>query len=183
MPTLQEKNKAIVQKYFEEYWGKGNVDIVDEVCADNFVIDYPMHGPRRGKTAAKKMLLEFREVIYPHLGNISPLTLATAKAFPNLSFHAYKFPLIAEGDYVVGRWIGGGRHTGAAFDDLAVGKLDQPNTGKEVYFSGTTIFTLKDGLIVDEIGEEQALTALQQLALVPPPNPGKEVSEDFPADP
>jgi hypothetical protein len=62
MATLQEKNKAVVQKYFEEYWGKGNVNIVDEVCADNFVIDYPMHGPRRGKEAAKKMLLEFREV-------------------------------------------------------------------------------------------------------------------------
>lgn len=62
MSTPQEKNKAVVQKYFEEYWGKGNVDIVDEVCADNFVIDYPMHGPRRGKEAAKKMLLEFREV-------------------------------------------------------------------------------------------------------------------------
>ena len=52
----------MVQKYFLEYWGKGNVDVVDEVCADNFVIDYPMHGPRRGKEAAKKMLLEFREV-------------------------------------------------------------------------------------------------------------------------
>lgn len=62
MTTLQEKNKMVVQKYFEDYWGKGNVDVVDEVCADNFVIDYPMHGPRRGKEAAKKMLLEFREV-------------------------------------------------------------------------------------------------------------------------
>lgn len=52
----------MVQKYFEEYRGKGNVDVVDEVCADNFVIDYPMHRPRRGKEAAKKMLLELREV-------------------------------------------------------------------------------------------------------------------------
>lgn len=52
----------MVQKYFEEYWGKGNVDVVDKVYADTFVIDYPMHGPRRGKEAAKKMLLEFREV-------------------------------------------------------------------------------------------------------------------------
>lgn len=76
---------------------------------------------------------------------------------------------------MVGRWIGGGKHTGREFDDLAVGKLDKPNTGREVYFSGTTIFTLKNGKIVDEIGEEQALTALQQLGLVPPPNPGKEI--------
>lgn len=79
---------------------------------------------------------------------------------------------------MVGRWIGGGKHTGVAFDDLAVGKLDKPNTGKGVYFSGTTIFTLKNGKIVDEIGEEQALTALQQLGLVSPPNPGKEIQYD-----
>lgn len=26
---------------------------------------------------------------------------------------------------MVGCWIGGGRHTGGAFDDLAVGKLDK----------------------------------------------------------
>lgn len=79
---------------------------------------------------------------------------------------------------MVGRWIGGGKHTGVAFDDLAVGKLDKPNTGKEVYFSGTTIFTLQNGKIVDEIGEEQALTALQQLGLVSCPNPGKEIRYD-----
>lgn len=76
---------------------------------------------------------------------------------------------------MVGRWIGGGTHTGGAFDDLAVGALERPNTGKKIYFSGTTIFTLKDGLIVDETGEESALTALQQLGLVQEPNPGKEV--------
>jgi hypothetical protein len=49
------------------------------------------------------------------------------------------------------------------------------NTSKEMYFSGTTIFTLKDGKIVEEVGEEGALTALQQLGLVAQPNPGKEI--------
>lgn len=76
---------------------------------------------------------------------------------------------------MVGRWIGGGTHTGVAFDDLAVGALDRPNTGKKIYLCGTTIFTLKGGLIVDETGEEGALTALQQPGLVKQPNPGKEV--------
>ncbi|KAK5798653.1 hypothetical protein VI817_004943 [Penicillium citrinum] len=75
-------------------------------------------------------------------------------------------------------WIGGGKHNGRAFDDLAVGKLDKSNTGKEVHVSGTTIFILKNGKIVDEIGEEQALTALQKLGLLPPPNPGKEIRYD-----
>lgn len=47
------------QKYFKEYWGKGNADVVDEVCAGNFIIDHPMYGPGRGKRATNTMLLEF----------------------------------------------------------------------------------------------------------------------------
>ncbi|KAF9638081.1 hypothetical protein BFW01_g8978 [Lasiodiplodia theobromae] len=158
MPTDEEtKNLAIVTEYFTEYWGKANPSIVDKHCADNFVINYPMHGPRHGREAAKRMLAEFKE------------------AFPDISFHAYQHPLIASGPYVIGRWIGGGTHTGVAFSDLPVGALDKANTGKRMYFSGITIFTLRDGKIVDETGEEGALTALQGLGLVAPPNSGKEV--------
>jgi predicted ester cyclase len=76
------------------------------------------------------------------------------------------FPLIAENDYVVARWFGGGKHTGKACFDLPIGSLPQPNSGKEMRFSGTTVFTLRDGKIVEEIGEESALSALQQLGLI-----------------
>jgi predicted ester cyclase len=86
--------------------------------------------------------------------------------------------MIAEGDYVAARWIGGGTHTGVAFDDLAVGRLATPNTGKKIYFSGFTIFTLKAGKITREIAEEGGLTVLQQLGLVPQPNAGKEIKYD-----
>jgi hypothetical protein len=41
-----------------------------------------------------------------------------------------------------------------------------------MYLSGMTIFTLKDGKIVKEIGEEGALTGLQQLELLPEPAGG-----------
>jgi hypothetical protein len=37
-------------------------------------------------------------------------------------------------------------------------------------FTGTTVFKIVDGKIVEEIGEEGALTALQQLGLVPDGN-------------
>lgn len=79
--------------------------------------------------------------------------------------------MIAENEYVVTRWIGGGKHTGVSFDDLPMGKLDSSNTGKEIQFSGTTIYTLREGKIVEEIGEEGALTALQQLGIVTSPDP------------
>lgn len=95
-----------------------------------------------------------------------------SKAFPNVTFRPYgPIPMIAEKDYVVTRWIGGGKHTGVAFDDLPAGQLATPNTGKIIHFSGTTIFTVKDGKITEELGEEGALTALQQLGIIDPPNP------------
>ncbi len=89
------------------------------------------------------------------------------KAFPDISFKLLSpFPLIAEGDFVVARWFGGGIHTGEAFFDLPFGNLPSPNSGKEMRFSGTTIFKLRDGKIVEEIGEESALVATQQLGLL-----------------
>ena len=60
--SVQEKNKQIVARYSEEFWGKCNPNIVDELCSDDFLSNYPMHGPRRGKQAAKQMLVEFKEV-------------------------------------------------------------------------------------------------------------------------
>ena len=80
---------------------------------------------------------------------------------------------------MAGRWVGGGKHTGTAFDDFVIGTLDKPNTGKEIHFSGTTIFTLKNGKILREIGEEGGLTALGQLGFLPPPNKGMKVFYDI----
>ena len=51
-------------------------------------------------------------------------------AFPSLAFGGTA-DLIAEGDYVVGQWVGGGTQTGDAFDDMPIGKLDAA-TGKSM---------------------------------------------------
>ena len=60
--SAQEKNKEVIAKYFTEYWGKLNPGIVDELCSDDFMISYPMHGPKYGKEAAKQMLVDFKAV-------------------------------------------------------------------------------------------------------------------------
>jgi predicted ester cyclase len=73
--------------------------------------------------------------------------------------------LIAEGDYVVGQWKGGGTHTGDAFDDMPVGALPA-RTGKVMRFTGTTVLKVENGLITEEIGLDDGLTALQQLRLI-----------------
>ncbi len=86
-------------RWLTEYWGKGNPEIVDELGADDLVFSYPLHGElHHGLEPVKEMLTGFVE------------------AFPDLSFDVVG-DLVAEGDYMVGRWEGGGTHTGPAFSD------------------------------------------------------------------
>src|SRR5207244_11524321 len=104
------------------------------------------HGPRRGRDVVKKMMTEFRQ------------------AFPDLNFWGVG-DLIAEGDYVVGRWDGGGTHTGPAFDDLPVGALPAAS-GRKMRFTGTTVCRIVDGKIAAAIAGGGALNALPQLKLL-----------------
>ena len=86
------------------------------------------------------------------------------EAFPDLNFWGAA-DLIAEGDYVVGRWEGGGTHTGPAFSDFLVGSLPAA-TGRKMRFTGTTVLRIENGKIVEEIGLDDGVTALQQLGLM-----------------
>ena len=66
---------------------------------------------------------------------------------------------------MVGRWEGGGIHTGPAFRDFLLGALPAA-TGRTMHFTGTTVLRLTDGQIVEEIGLDDGVTALQQLGLI-----------------
>jgi predicted ester cyclase len=85
-------------------------------------------------------------------------------AFPDLNFWGTA-DLIAEGDYVVGQWEGGGTHTGPAFRDFLAGSLPA-NTGRKMHFTGVTVLKLKDGKILEEIGLDDGVKALVQLKLL-----------------
>ena len=87
-------------------------------------------------------------------------------AFPDLAFGATA-ELIAEGEYVVGQWVGGGTQTGDAFDDMPIGSLPA-GSGKTMRFTGTTVLKVENGLITEEIGLDDGVTVLQQLGLIKP---------------
>lgn len=86
------------------------------------------------------------------------------EAFPDLGF-AGAADLIAEGDYVVGRWAGGGTHTGPAFSDFLIGSLPAAS-GRKMQFTGTTVLRIVNGKIAEEIGLDDGVTALKQLGLI-----------------
>ena len=142
-----EDNKTIVGRWFTDFWGATcNLGIVDELAAPDMLLQYSLHAPRRGHDDIKAFMAGFRE------------------AFPDLRFSGAA-DLIAEGDYVVGRWEGGGTHSGPAFSDFLIGS--QPAaTGRKMHFTGTTVLRLQDGKIAEEIGLDDGVTALQQLGLM-----------------
>jgi len=142
-----ENNKAIVGRWFTEFWGKDcNLGVVDALAAQDMLLQYSLHEPRRGREDIKAFMKGFRA------------------AFPNLNFWGTA-DLIAEGEYVVGRWEGGGTHTGPAFNDFQDGSLPAA-TGRKMHFTGTTVLRVRDGQILEEIGLDDGVTALQQLGLI-----------------
>jgi predicted ester cyclase len=145
--SKQDDNKAVVGRWFTEFWGKTvNLGVIDEIGAPDMLLKYSLHEPRRGHADIRAFMSDFRA------------------AFPDLNFWGTA-DLIAEGDYVVGQWEGGGTHTGQAFNDFLVGGLPAA-TGRKMHFTGTTVLKVVDGKIVEEIGLDDGVTALTQLGLL-----------------
>lgn len=145
--SKEDDNKAVVVRWFTDFWGeKVDLDVVDAIAAPDMLLQYSLHEPRRGRADIKAFMTDFRA------------------AFPDLQFGATA-DLIAEGDYVVGQWQGGGTHTGPAFGDFLAGALPAA-TGRRMFFTGTTVLKVVRGKIVEEIGLDDGVTALTQLGLL-----------------
>jgi predicted ester cyclase len=146
--SQETENKAIVGRWFTEFWGPNyNPDVIDELAAPDIRFEYSMHAPLRGRDQVREFARKFRA------------------AFPDLGFGGTA-DLIADGDYVVGQWKGGGTQTGDAFDDLPSAPY-RPEPGKTMDFTGTTVLKVENGLITEEIGLDDGVTVLKQLGLIP----------------
>ncbi len=144
-----EDNKAIVGRWFSEFWGADfNPAVIDELAAPDIRFEYSLHTPCRGRDEVRAFATTFRA------------------AFPDLAFGGTA-ELIGDGDFVVGQWIGGGTHTGDAFDDMPIGGLPA-GSGKTMRFTGISILRVQDGLITEELGLDDGVTVLDQLGLIKP---------------
>ncbi len=136
-----EDNKAIARRFIQ-VWGKGSLDIIDELAAPNISVFYSIvpetiHGPE----AFKQVLMMMRS------------------GLPDVDISVEEE--IAEGDKVVVRWMMRGTH----MSEL----MGIPPTGKQMTWTGITIYRLADGKIVEEKGEEDSLGLMQQLGAIPAP--------------
>lgn len=135
-----EQNKAIVRRYREAH-NTNQLDQLDEIVDANLISHNLLPGLPPGLEGGKMA----------HMGGVA----SSRPAGQNWS-------LIAEGDKVVERWTQTGTYTGASF-------MGAPVNGKRFSMSGTSIYRIANGKIVEHWGEMDFLGLLQQLGLAPAP--------------
>ena len=84
-----EQNKALVNRFVDEFWSRGNLAAADELMTPDAVIHQPEVGGVTGLKAFNTMI---------------------RAAFPD--WYSTPEELIAEGDQVAERWTGRGTHRG-----------------------------------------------------------------------
>src|SRR5881392_160699 len=135
--SLQEENKAIARRAFEEILSHGRFELAEELYAK----DFANHGIHRtvGLEEDQAALKGWHQ------------------AFPDVVIVPEK--LIAEGDLVTVYWIARGTNTGRG--------NGLPATGKKVEQAGITIWRIVDGKIKEEWSAFDQLSMMQQLGLLP----------------
>ncbi len=133
---MSEKNKAIIRRVFEELLNQGDMSVIDEIDAPNFVWRGPGGQEVKGPEAHKQLAGSF------------------LKAFPDLHFTVED--MIAEGDKVVVRWTMRGTHQG----DL----MGIAPTGKQVTLPGILISRIAEGRVVEDWDSFDRLDMMQQLS-------------------
>ncbi len=135
-----EQNKEMVQKTVEEIWNKGNLNLIEDLVSDDFVIhlsrpDEEIRGPE----------------------NIKQFYSELHKAFPDIHFKI--IDQVAEDNKVVTHWSATGTHK-ADYKGI-------PATGNKISFTAMDIDKISDGKFVECWTNTDDLTLMQQLGVVP----------------
>lgn len=140
-PRQISENEKIVSRAFSEVLGEGNVDVIEELYAEEFA----HHGGIGGDLSGTDEFRGWIEQI--HVG------------FPDLEVtEEFSF---SDGDLVASRVTYAGTHEGEF--------VGIPATGEHVEVTGTTINRVRDGKIVESWPETDALGILRQVGAVDAP--------------
>src|SRR5215212_5101567 len=121
--SVEENNKALVRKFFEEVWSKGNVAAVHEFLAPDFVVHDTLPREEGGTEDYKRAVAE--------------------QIVASSDFHVSIEEQIAEGDKVVTRHVDSGTHDQEEFEGFAP-------SGARITMENITINRVVEGKIVQE---------------------------------
>lgn len=136
--TQAERNKALVRRFYEEI-DKGNIGILDELVAEDY-IDHnppPFPGLAPGREGLKQSFRTFQEA--------TPGTHRIEEQ-------------IAEGDKVVTRLTSTGKHEG----DLP----GAPRTGNDLKMTSITIHRIAGGKLAEKWSEKDVFGFLHQIGVL-----------------
>jgi steroid delta-isomerase-like uncharacterized protein len=135
MSDQLEASKRVI----EEAFNRGNMDVIDEVCADGFVGHDPMSGDQ-DREASKASMSMYRA------------------AFPDLHFTIED--AFEAGDKVVIRWTGEG-----TFENELMGMQPTHEKGQPVH--GIVIDRFESGKIAESWNQWDTLTFMRDIGAVP----------------
>jgi steroid delta-isomerase-like uncharacterized protein len=114
--------QSFIHRWFEEVWGNGNVDHIDEfMLPEGKCYDFPTPGSFIGREEFKSSVRAFRDTF-------SGIRVTVDDVF-------------AEGDKVAARWTAVMTHSGDG--------LGFPATGETVTLSGISLTHLREGKILE----------------------------------
>ncbi len=135
------ENKALIRRWYEECYNKGNVAVVNEVVGADYVNHSSPHGQMPGLEAEKQYIMAIRS------------------AFAD--FHLTLEDQIAEGDKVVTRLTASGTYKGGLADIPATAVA-----GRQVTVSEVMIHRISDGKVVEGWMEFDQLGLWRQLGVI-----------------
>ena len=134
-----EENKAMLHRVYEEAFNKGDLAVLDDLLAADYVLHMAGLQEYKGAEGFKEMITALRS------------------AFPD--FNITVNDMVAEGDKVAHRYTWQGTHKG---DFMGIAP-----TGKQVTVTGITISHFAGGKEGEAWSNIDSLGMLQQLGVVP----------------
>jgi steroid delta-isomerase-like uncharacterized protein len=139
-------NKALLGKFYTEAVNQGNLDMIDEMLAEDFVEHEPIPGMEPGREGVKQWFTHLRT------------------AFPDLKFDV-KF-MLSDEDMVAAYITMSGTQKGEF--------MGSPAKGKSFAADIIDIVRFKDGKAVEHWGVTDAMAMMEQLGMSPPPPHGEK---------
>jgi predicted ester cyclase len=124
---VEAENGAVFRRFYEVVWNEGDLAVVDELLAEDFVNHAVGDAPPPHRELYKRGVVD------------------TLIAYPDWALVVED--LVAEGDKVTARWRAHGTHTGELEGITPTGKRDE--------FIGTTVVRVVGGRIV-ELSKQQS---------------------------
>ena len=141
---MSETNKALVLRYYEEVYNRGNFDVADEVLHPNYVEHSLHHDPAPYELATSP-------------ADIKQHAARIRTTYPDLHYTIEK--IIAEGDLVMVSGTVRGTH--------APPKGEARSGVRQMTFTSIHILRIERGMIVEDWNLWDSLGAWQQFGMVP----------------